>query len=43
MITYILLALGIALLLFLALLGISFYFYVQALKQAHEEGWDMPN
>lgn len=26
-----------------ALFGWFFYHYVKALKQAYEEGWDMPN
>jgi hypothetical protein len=43
MLKIILLILGVGLLLFLGFLGIIFYFYTQALKEAHEEGWDMPN
>ncbi len=27
----------------LLLFGWFFYHYAKALKQAHEEGWDMPN
>jgi hypothetical protein len=28
---------------FIALTGWFLYHYTKALKQAHEEGWDMPN
>jgi len=43
MLTIILIILGVLALSALALLGISFYYYVQALKEAYHDGWDMPN
>lgn len=43
MLKIILLVIVVGFLLLLGFLGVCFYFYVQALKQAYEEGWDMPN
>jgi uncharacterized protein YpmB len=43
MLKIILLILGIFFLTFVGILGVCFYFYTQALKEAYEEGWDMPN